>query len=49
MICGAGNPTNHKEFGEAMAVLARDGLLSWAFEMMNRDLFMYLDDEKALK
>ena len=44
-----GKPTNHKEFGEAMAVLAGDGLLSSAFEMMNRDLFMYLDDEKALK
>lgn len=29
-----GKPTNHKVFGEAMAVLAGDGLLSLAFEYM---------------
>lgn len=40
-----GRPTNHKVFGEAMAVLAGDALLNKAFEMMlkhtitiNRDL-----------
>lgn len=29
-----GRPSNHKVFGEAMAVLAGDGLLSFAFETM---------------
>ncbi|MBE5781535.1 MAG: polyprenyl synthetase family protein [Clostridiales bacterium] len=29
-----GKPTNHVMFGEDMAVLAGDGLLSWAFEIM---------------
>ena len=29
-----GRPSNHKVFGEAMAVLAGDGLLSFAFEIM---------------
>ncbi|HEY3298959.1 MAG TPA: farnesyl diphosphate synthase [Armatimonadota bacterium] len=27
-----GNPTNHKVYGEAMAILAGDGLLAYAFE-----------------
>ncbi|WP_232300486.1 polyprenyl synthetase family protein [Desulfonatronovibrio magnus] len=31
-----GKPTNHKLFGEAMAVLAGDGLLTHAFNMMAR-------------
>ena len=30
-----GNPTNHKVFGEAMAILAGDGLLNLAFETMS--------------
>lgn len=29
-----GKPTNHKVFGEAMAILAGDGLLNFAFETM---------------
>ncbi len=29
-----GKPSNHKMFGEANAILAGDGLLSWAFEML---------------
>ncbi len=29
-----GNPTNHKVFGEGMAVLAGDGLLNFAYELM---------------
>ena len=29
-----GKPTNHKVFGEAMAILAGDGLLNFAFELM---------------
>lgn len=44
-----GLPTNHKVFGEAMAVLAGDGLLSAAFEAMNRDMILYFDDADKLK
>src|SRR5579859_4289095 len=29
-----GKPTNHKVFGEAMAILAGDGLLTYAFEVI---------------
>lgn len=29
-----GKPTNHKVFGEAMAVLAGDGLLTYAFQVI---------------
>ena len=29
-----GQPTNHKVFGEGMAILAGDGLLTWAFEIL---------------
>jgi len=29
-----GKPTNHKVFGEAMAILAGDGLLAYAFELI---------------
>ena len=31
-----GKPTNHKIFGEAVAILAGDGLLTLAFEVLNR-------------
>ena len=31
-----GKPTNHKIFGEAVAILAGDGLLTLAFEALNR-------------
>ena len=31
-----GRPTNHKIFGEAVAILAGDGLLTLAFEALNR-------------
>ncbi|MBI5624920.1 MAG: polyprenyl synthetase family protein [Elusimicrobia bacterium] len=30
-----GKPTNHKVFGEAMAILAGDGLLTYAFEVLS--------------
>ncbi|NOX53272.1 MAG: polyprenyl synthetase family protein [Planctomycetes bacterium] len=33
-----GRPTNHKVFGEAMAILAGDGLLTLAFEILARDV-----------
>ena len=44
-----GRPTNHKVYGDAMATLAGDGLLSTAFEAMNRDMLLYFDDPEALK
>ena len=44
-----GIPTNHKVFGEAMAILAGDGLLSAAFEAMSKDQLLYMDDAEALK
>ena len=36
-----GKPTNHKVFGEAMAILAGDGLLSAAFEAMFQDFLVF--------
>ena len=44
-----GKLTNHKVFGEAMAVLAGDGLLSAAFELMHEDYIKHSDDAEALK
>lgn len=44
-----GMPTNHKMFGEAMALLAGDGLLSSAFEAMAKDELLYFDDSEKLK
>ncbi len=44
-----GRPTNHKVFGEAMAILAGDGLLSSAYEVMTKNMLHYLDNEEELK
>lgn len=44
-----GIPTNHKVFGDAVAILAGDGLQSAAYELMQRDMLLYFDDPKALK
>ena len=44
-----GIPTNHKVFGEAMAILAGDGLLSAASEVMHEDYLKYIDDAEAIK
>ncbi|MDF2653556.1 MAG: polyprenyl synthetase family protein [Bacillota bacterium] len=44
-----GMPTNHKVFGEAMAILAGDGLLTSAFEAMNKDMLLYFDNVDLLK
>ncbi len=38
-----GRPTNHKVFGEALAILAGDGLQSYAFEYMLEDALRYED------
>lgn len=39
-----GQPTNHKVFGEDIAILAGDGLLNTAAETMSRDLANYYDN-----
>jgi len=44
-----GKLTNHKVFGEAIAILAGDGLLSAAFELMHRDYIEYINDNEALQ
>ncbi|MDR1135520.1 MAG: polyprenyl synthetase family protein [Clostridiales Family XIII bacterium] len=44
-----GAPTNHVVFGEAVAVLAGDGLLTSAFEAMNKDMLIYFDNPELLK
>ena len=45
-----GKPSNHKKFGEGIAVLAGDGLLTLAFETLTRDdSIELLGAEKALK
>ncbi len=44
-----GKPTNHKVYGEAIALLAGDGLLTNAFEIMNRDIIMSMDDTADMK
>lgn len=44
-----GVPTNHKVFGEALAILAGDGLLTSAFEAMNKDVLLYLDEPDMMK
>lgn len=43
-----GKPTNHKVYGEAMAILAGDGLLNTAFEIMSKDLMMHFDNKDEL-
>ncbi len=44
-----GLPTNHIVYGEAIAILAGDGLLTSAFEAMNKDMLLYFDNDVQLK
>lgn len=44
-----GSLTNHKVYGDAIAILAGDGLLSSAFEAMTKDMLLYFDDAAKLK
>ena len=44
-----GKPTNHKVYGEAMAILAGDGLLHSAFEVMTKDMLLYFDKPDKLQ
>ena len=43
-----GRPTNHKVYGEAMAILAGDGLLSSAAETVTGEPLKYRDDPEAM-
>lgn len=44
-----GKPTNHVVYGEAMALLAGDGLLNTAYEVMTKNMMLYFDDIDKLK
>ena len=44
-----GKPSNHKVFGEGMAILAGDALLNTAYEVMQRDMIYYFDTPECLK
>ncbi|MEG0923500.1 MAG: polyprenyl synthetase family protein [Anaerovoracaceae bacterium] len=44
-----GLPTNHKVYGDGIATLAGDGLLTSAFEVMNKDMYLYFDDLTKLR
>ena len=41
--------TNHKVYGEDIAILAGDGLLSAAYEIMGKHMLLFLDDPEKLK
>ena len=43
-----GLPTNHKVYGEALAILAGDGLLTSAFEAINKDMRLYFDEPEKM-
>ncbi len=44
-----GRKTNHKVYGEAMAILAGDGLLNYAYEIMLKESIRKDDSNKYLK
>lgn len=44
-----GLPTNHKVYGEALAILAGDGLLTCAFEVITKDMMMVYDDQEKIR
>ena len=44
-----GKPTNHKVFGEAMAVLAGDGLLNSVYEAMHKDMLNNMENLSDLQ
>ena len=44
-----GLPTNHKIYGDALAILAGDGLLTTAFEAINKDMLMYFDNPEKMR
>ncbi len=44
-----GIPTNHKKYGEGIAILAGDALLNTAYEIMYKQMFLAFDDNVRLK
>ncbi len=44
-----GKPTNHKLYGEAGAVLAGDGLLTWAFDLLSNPEHCRLSADRTIK
>jgi geranylgeranyl diphosphate synthase, type II len=44
-----GKPTNHMLYGEAGAILAGDGLLTWAFDLLSDIRYGNLEPEKRLR
>ncbi len=44
-----GKPSNHKIYGEAAAILAGDGLLNSAMEMICHDIYHHMGDFKNIK
>ncbi len=44
-----GKPTVHKTFGEGIALLAGDGLLNAAFEIICKDMFLNFDNPTGIK
>lgn len=43
-----GKPTNHKVFGEAIAILAGDGLLNYAFELIFKEIIDHNFEERFI-
>jgi geranylgeranyl diphosphate synthase type II len=43
-----GKPTSHKVFGEASAILAGDSLLTYAFDLLSRDVLKTISDHDLL-
>ncbi|MBU0944111.1 MAG: polyprenyl synthetase family protein [Proteobacteria bacterium] len=44
-----GKPTNHILYGEAGAILAGDGLLTWAFDLLSDTAYGNLEPERRLR
>jgi len=43
-----GKPTSHKVFGEASAILAGDSLLTYAFDLLSRDVLKTISDHDLI-
>ena len=44
-----GLPTNHKVYGDAIAILAGDGLLNCAFEAISKDMMLFYDSPEKIR
>ena len=44
-----GLPTNHKVYGDAIAILAGDGLLNCAFEAISKDMMIFYDSPEKIR